>query len=170
MGKTIITIIVLAAVAVGGFYLQKHFATKKTDDTTKTPTGQVESGKKMSFGVFAAQGGSYECTVHQHINNVDTDGKVWLNNGLAYGEFDSVYNGNKVANYLIVRDGYTYTWSSLSPMGIKIPVSDSNNGGSASGSYSWGSEQIGDYDCVPWTANASKFVLPSSVTFSELSK
>jgi hypothetical protein len=54
--------------------------------------------------------------------------------------------------------------------GYKVAVKDTSgtvNAGST-GTYSWNADQIGDYNCIPWKADASKFVVPTSITFKEI--
>jgi hypothetical protein len=55
--------------------------------------------------------------------------------------------------------------------GFKSEVSaDAEGDGSAgtSGDYSFNADQIGDYDCQPWTVDNTKFTLPVGVTFQQI--
>jgi hypothetical protein len=59
-------------------------------------------------------------------------------------------------------------------MGFKVKIPDSannvngNTNTDVQGTYSWNAEQIGDYNCEPWTVDQSKFELPKGITFTEL--
>ncbi|MEJ0001840.1 MAG: hypothetical protein WDN09_01490 [bacterium] len=44
-----------------------------------------------------------------------------------------------------------------------------DTGAGASGTYSWNADQIGDYNCTAWTADAAKFALPASIKFQDMS-
>ncbi len=137
--------------------------------TTPSPT----SGKKIAFSEFVKKGGSYECTVDQYIGgnySVKTEGKVFLSNGNIRGDYSVKAQGMDIKGSVIVRDGYAYTWSSMMSQGYKVAVKDTAgtvNTGSA-GAYSWNADQIGDYNCIEWKADASKFVVPTSITFKEI--
>lgn len=142
-----------------------------TDDWTDTPG---TDGKKMAFSAFIKQGGSYECTVNQSIDGMDSTGKVWLNNGMIRGDYSVKANGVDIRGSTIIRDGFAYTWSSAFPMGFKVAVSEDANGSIGAGAsvsgktYSWNANQIGDYDCDSWKADASKFTIPSNITFQAI--
>lgn len=75
---------------------------------------------------------------------------------------------------MIVKDNFTYTWSPLmAGKGFKAKVVEVVGGDAVvdtgtSGTYSFNATQIGDYDCVDWTVDESKFTLPSTVTFTEI--
>src|SRR5262249_52707139 len=69
----------------------------------------------------------------------------------------------------MVSDGqYVYVWTSVAPMGFKAKITA---GSDASGAASGGQQdfygQNYDYDCKPWIADESKFLIQSNVTFSE---
>lgn len=144
-------------------------STAPASETTQTP---AESGKKMAFSEFIKQGGAYKCTINQSVAGVDTVGTTYINGGLIRGEYKTQTQGINVTSSLVVRDGYTYTWTSMAPtMGFKAKVAETagaNTGAAMSASYSWNAEQIGDYSCEAWSAEASMFVVPSSVTFREV--
>ncbi len=177
MAKVISVIVLLLVIVAGGYmYVSRNNTTISPEkeayksDKEKINTEVVPSGKKMAFASFVKQGGSYQCTVHQYVNDTDTVGDVYLDNGKIRGEFKTTYNGMNIDTSFIVRDGYTYTWTSAMPtMGFKAPVVDSETTGSAdtSGTYSWNNDQIGDYDCKAWAADQSKFAIPTSVKFTE---
>lgn len=138
-----------------------------------TPMGNTPpDGKKMAFGQLVAQGGSYECTVNQYVGETVSQGTVYTSGTLVRGEFNSKANGLDINTSLIVRDGYTYTWTSMAPkMGFKAKVaanSEVNPNQETSGTISWNADQIGDYDCKDWTPDLTKFDLPAGVAFQEL--
>lgn len=148
----------------------------KEETASSTEETKVPAGKKMSFDAFMKQGGSYVCTVNQDVGGMTSKGTVYINGTSGQnirGEFTTSVQGMNIGTSLIVRDGFTYTWSSMMPTtGYKVAVSKSDVGANvnqgASGSYSWNAEQIGDYDCKPWTVDATKFDLPKTVKFTEV--
>lgn len=170
--KTIIWILIIGAVAFGGYSLvhKRDSAVVKTEEQQVPVEKSEEStGKKMAFAQFVKQGGSYQCTVHQAVSDFDTTGKVFINKGNIRGEFSTTAEGKGVTSSILVRDGFTYVWSSMAPKnGVKMAVKAGagDTGASMSGTYSWNAEQIGDYDCAPWVADEATFAVPTTTTFT----
>ncbi len=179
--KIALGIAIAAALGVAGFYGFKDGtqAVKQDNETVATTTAQSEdTGKKVAFEQLAKQGGTHKCTVTQTVGPVTSQGTVYMDKGLIRGEFAADYSGQKINIYFIMRDGFTYTWNSMMPtLGYKIkndttvPVGNVN--ASASGTITPNSpngylDQIGAYDCTEWTANASFFTPPTTVTFKAM--
>ncbi len=171
--------IILAVVVVlgGGFFAYKtmHAPDQKSDVVVGEKSESTTAGKKIAFSELLKQGGSYECTVNQYVQNIESKGTVFINKDQIRGDFKTQTQGINVDSSFVVKDGYTYTWSSmLGGRGMKIKNQvpeggmSGNTGASASGQYGFNAEQIGDYDCKAWTVDESKFTPPSSVTFTEL--
>ncbi len=175
MNIKLIASIVIVVAAVAGF---AYFQTDKTpadivqEYSAPQQEAPAESGKKMAFSEFLKQGGAYKCTVNQSVAGTDTAGTTYIHNGLIRGEYSTKTAGMNIATSLIVRDGYSYTWTSVAPtMGFKAKVVDNavvNTGAAMSASYSWNAQQIGDYNCEAWAADDSMFTVPASVTFKEI--
>lgn len=180
MSQTKIIISAIAAlIVIGGGYVlftQSKTATPNTQmgagAETKSTEVAVTSGKKMAFSEFMKQGGSYKCTVIQSVNNTDTKGITYMDGGMIRGEYNISTQGMSITSTLIVRDGYTYTWTSMAPgMGFKARVVEQeaiSEKAGMSGTYAFDAKEIGDYDCTPWTPDASMFALPQGVTFTEI--
>ncbi len=162
------------SVAVSKYFTVTGGKLASTAATPTTPTGD----KKIAFSQLIDQGGSYKCTVHQYVQNTDTVGTVYIHGDKLRGEFNVKAQGMNMDTTLIVREGYTYTWTSMAPtMGFKVKVATSggesnttvtqNNGGTA-GNYAWNADQIGDYTCDTWTVDETQFSLPTSVTFQAI--
>jgi hypothetical protein len=165
---------VVIVVALGAFLVtkgnSKSTLSDNTDPLIETPG---VSGKKMAFSEFAKHGGSYKCTVTQYLDagmTQSTQGTVYLDGGKIRGEYATKVQGMNIDTSVIVRDGFAYTWTSMMPNGYKIAVNQTagDTGAAASGAYSWNDKMIGDYNCVTWAVDQSKFTLPSGVTFQEI--
>lgn len=174
----IIISVLLAGAVIGGVYFlrsdkvsENQIQDQEQIQNEQSQDSQV-SGKKMAFADFVKQGGSYECTVNQYVAGTETSGKTYISGGMIRGEFQTSVQGLNITTNMIVRDGFTYTWSSMAPtMGYKAPIAEGAEGDTStgmSGTYSFNAEQIGDYDCSPWTADLSKFTLPAGVNFQEI--
>lgn len=174
--KIFLTIGIVAV--IGLFFILKQPKTNiASEQTGQNEQGNVvnenNSEKKMSFSTFLEQDKEpYECTVSQYIDEgmtQTTEGLIFLNNGNIRGDFETNVSGMNIKTSTIVKDGFVYTWTNMSPFGFKSKVVDGKKDldTDTSGTYSWNSEQIGEYDCRPWVPQDSKFELPN-MTFQEM--
>ncbi len=138
--------------------------------SAETSTTSVKlSGKKMAFSEFMKQGGAYKCTVTQTVATMTTNGTVYLYGAKVKANFAVSVAGQSIDTSMILRDGYSYTWTSNSPTkGFKTKIVNNaeNNQTSPKGTYTWDGSQIGEYDCSPWIAENSMFEIPSTITFT----
>jgi hypothetical protein len=132
----------------------------------------VVSGSYSIEGIMAL-GKPYICNFEKMdgaskiVGTVQTDGQkihgqFRIKTELVKTEFDS---------YLIVRDGDTYAWTSLAPIGYKskLAKSASVNASPSAQSQIVGTKDKMDYNCKPWTqVDQSVFVPPTSIIFSEM--
>jgi len=138
-----------------------------TATTTATTTPEKPAGKKMAFSEFMKQGGSYQCDVTQTVATMTTSGKVYIHDKLVSGKFSVSVAGQTVETNMIMRDGFSYTWTNLGKnTGIKTKVDAPATGGTAPSTMTWTGAQIGDYNCEPWTADDTKFEIPTTITFT----
>lgn len=178
MTKTITGIVVVVAIAVAAYFIffrgstssgiyQSQTSTERGAMTQGEMGEQPTSGKKMAFSEFIKQDGSYKCTVSQDVGGANTMGTTYVSNGMVRGEYNVSSQGMNMNTFFILRDGYSYTWNSVMTGGIKMRVAQTGTdiGSSASGSYSSNTDQIGDYNCESWTADSSKFAIPTNITF-----
>lgn len=178
----------LFAVVGGAFYGVTSYVNKDTEvtpsqvSTTTTPvievlvatttastTSGVPSGKKIAFSEFMKKSGSYKCTVTQTVATMTTNGTVYLDEGKVKADFAVSVAGQSFNTSMIVRDGYSYTWTSNSPtkgFKTKIAGGTESNSTSSKGTYTWDGSQIGEYSCDSWVAEASMFEVPKTVTFT----
>lgn len=177
MSKTLIGIIIAAVVLVGGYFA---FNKNKVADMmeaqnniARETSATSPTEKKMAFNEFIKSGGSYKCEVKQAMSDMENSGTVYIDGEKLRGEFSTIAEGKTMDTSFVMKDGYSYTWSSASPaMGFKMKINTdakANSNASTSGTYSWSAEQIGDYNCEAWTVDQSKFSLPSNVTFRDMS-
>lgn len=169
MSKTLISVLVLAAVIVGGYFIiHSNKGVPATPEVfTETQTGEQmteTNGKKMAFSEFIKNGGTYKCEVKQAMSDFENSGTVYIDGANVRGNFSTVAEGRPIDTFFIVKDGYTYTWSSAAPtMGFKMKVV-ADASADTSQTYDW-KQGVGDYNCEAWTADASMFTPPASVTF-----
>jgi hypothetical protein len=162
------TIAGLIIIGGGGWYAASHShpqgsAPAPAADSTAA-TAEAEGTFTGSLRELGARGGDYTCTMHTDSGNVPTDGTLYVSGENIRGDFASNYPqmGN-VETHLIADGATLYLWSSLLAHGIKtdeMTESDTSADGSIDANRSY------TYDCKAWSADASKFVLPTDITFA----
>jgi hypothetical protein len=185
LGKSIIGIIIIGLIVLGGYFYtrssndadtvseteattsQTNNQTVPVSGTTTEPSKVPTSGKKVAFSEFIKQGGSYSCTVSQTTAEATSQGKVFISGDKVRGEFTTTVNGQTMTMSFLALDGYTYTWTSMMPtMGYKIKSNAQVGANSdAAMASAWNASSVGDYNCEAWSVDATKFEVPSSVTF-----
>ncbi len=186
--KIIISALVAVIVLGGGYMALKSQETKdavsqesvKTNEqgtepkVNETETTGTPSGKKMAFSEFLKQGGAYKCTVNQNIQDTETQGVTYIDGDIIRADYTIEVEGLTMTSSMIVRDGYTYSWSSMAPqMGFKSKIAEAEPTANdidtgMSDSYAWNADQIGDYNCDAWNPDKATFALPAGVTFTEM--
>lgn len=172
MNNILLKVLIVLAVVVGGYmYFAGDRGVEEVTSSINENTTNESVGKKMAFAEFMKQGGSYKCTVRQSVNDVDSNGTIFVSNGMVRGSFTTTVSGKETMSNILVRDGFTYVWSADMPVAMKIAIPktevEANVNTGMSGSYAWNAEQIGDYDCDTWNADQATFAVPTGVQFMD---
>ena len=165
--------IVLAVIVIGIVVVAIVTKSKPTENSKQL----VQNQENTSFEDFVKNGkGSYVCNVEQKVSDFESKGIVYIQNGETMqtrkisGEFKTIAEGMNVTTNFIMKDGFSYTWSSMLPTtGFKVKVQEQTGDTSTqtSGTYGFDTKQIGSYDCKNWTVDENKFIIPTSIKFIE---
>ncbi len=158
------TIAAVVIIGGGAWYLsQTPPATKEAvQQETTTNTGTT------TFADFVAQGGSRSCTVTVNNPTAPATGVVYVSGSEIRADFVAkpvTANGMEISAHMIQTGGYVYSWTDMIPQGVKVAMTNSS-GAAASQGFDMNAQVA--YDCTPWIVDASKFVVPSTVTFMEV--
>lgn len=175
MSKTLISVLVLGVVLVGGYFIVKNGkgidTTTPAMENTQNAEGQMEATgeKKMAFSEFIKQGGSYKCDVKQAMSDFDNTGTVYVDGAKVRGDFTTVAEGMTVTTSIVSESDYTYVWmngvNGLPASGFKTKNKvDATTG---TGGFTWNPETVGDYNCEVWQVDEAVFALPTDITFQE---
>lgn len=172
MNKNVMVVgaVLLVVVVGGGAYIASRGPSAspydtKGDSTSEENTEVVGGTYSGSLADLGKRGGNYECTF-SHISNAgDSSGVVYVSGKNMRGDFQSVAHaagGFSVESHMIAKDGFTYTWTPLSPSGFRARVVEGETGGGAAteGAYA-DQNQIYEYECSPWSVDESKFTPPA---------
>lgn len=176
MAKSLIWVLGIVVIGVGAFFIVKN---KDGQDMVKDDFAEVlpqgdepsDNSRMMSFSSFVKEGGTYKCTVHQNVGDMESNGTVYMDTGNLRGEFSTIAEGKTINSTFILKDGYSYGWSSMGSIGYKVPIDENTgtvSGTAESGTYTFAYDTVGSYECNPWTADSSFFVVPSTITFVDI--
>ncbi|MDB5244210.1 MAG: hypothetical protein JWN18_80 [Parcubacteria group bacterium] len=171
-------IVVVVVLLGGGYYFMHQNGVQSVEQTngvegssSTTTTTTTVSGEKFngSFTELASRTGSWKCTIDATASGTGTTGTTYVSSGKVRGDFTTSTSNNGTFESHLISDGqYSYTWSSMMPQGIKIKMTADQTGIAANGATSGSASSANSsyaYNCEPWTADASLFVAPASVTF-----
>lgn len=85
------------------------------------------------------------------------------------GDFTAKEASTTVSGHMIVVNNESYTWTDLSKQGIKMAINTSEaeaSAGSENSNQSVDLNQNVSYHCSAWAEDASKFSLPTDITFT----
>lgn len=148
---------------------------KDTEDT------KTDSSMKGSMFDLLKSGDNLVCTFNSTSETGDVEGTTYISNNKMRGDF-VIKDGISNMTSSMISDGeWLYSWSSAMPQGMKMkldqfadqdstnpdtPVSNENTDQTPLDDL----KQDYDYDCDSWSVDASKFVIPTDVTFVDYSE
>jgi hypothetical protein len=180
--KIIVIVVILILLGGGAFYLfhKSQKAAMQSEQTTMQPqSGQMTTQKKSLFDFFS-MAGSQKCTFTNKENG--GSGIVYTSSGKMRGDFQSVDNGKTMASHMINDGKYIYYWSDGAKSGYKMSLDfvkqqaaqvsmapGNSSSQQQTPSQAVNMKQQDDYSCSPWSEDASLFVLPTDVSFTDYS-
>lgn len=176
MNKNMIigAVVAIAVVAGGGYYFMNGAAVDPmvADDSgmylNPDSDGSVQAGKfSGSLADLAARTGSWKCTVDTSTVEAVSSGVTYVSGGKVRSDFSSSVGGyGNIETHMIADGEYVYSWTSMMPQGVKAKMTASSGGAdTATAGASADANVRYSYDCQPWTADPSLFVVPSDITF-----
>lgn len=149
-------IVVLVVIAGGAYFFMKDSAS----------VGIETPPQFMSLKDLRGRTGQQTCTFTSTTQNSQSQGTVYLNNGMMRGNFTSVANGQSVASHMIVKDDSVYVWSDGLAQGYKMDVSTLDTPPSQGSQSGIDATAPVGYDCKAGNIDSSVFELPAGITFS----
>lgn len=173
--------ILLTLILVTGTVLLIKGGSKEDLQTSGEEAAQEETVAKeetVDENVFSGslkdlitRGGNYKCEFTHSSDVADSSGTIFIAGEKIRGNFVSLAKpaNAKVESYMITDGGFSYVWSSMMPMGMKIKIDMQNLPevqNPTAGSFDY--NQNLDYSCEPWTIDESVFTVPQDIKFTEL--
>ncbi len=111
--------------------------------------------------------GTAQCTFTHTNESGDSKGTVYVANGLLRGDFVSTVSHMTIESHVIVDGEFAYSWSPISPSGVKALLSEHTGATSGVAGIEYASDSM-DYRCTSWEIDTSVFSLPSGISFVEI--
>ena len=176
MNKTSLIVVAVVLIGAGAWYMMSSndTGTEVTDSSVES-TSEAETGTvagKRSMRDLMAMDTPQMCTFNHETEAAASAGTVYTANGKMRGDFNSATDAGNVESHMIMDGGHMYMWSSAMPQGMKMAVDQNARAGTGAGA-SQGQmvdyNQALDYNCQPWSADASMFIRPGGVEFMDMS-
>ena len=123
-------------------------------------------------------GKTLKCTYSTDTQGASISGTSYIAGKNMRGDFESTDpTGNKIQSHMISDGTWVYTWTSASPQGFKMNISDAESkastpsaSGSTNGQNLDAFKNNVDFKCNPWVEDASLFQVPSDIKFTDFSE
>jgi hypothetical protein len=162
-------IVLLAGVGVVA-YRQMNQAGSPPSSSSETASPQNAQESRGSLRNIFGLGQNLTCTF---TNEDGSGGTVFVAGERVRGDF-TMTGAQGGAMHVVQSDGYTHMWTDGSTQGTKIKIetdaSTQTQEETAKTGQSLDLNAQVDYSCSPWGVDASKFVLPAGVTFTDYSE
>lgn len=182
MNKTtlIIGVVVILLLVGGGAYFL--LGKSSNSNPIKSVQNQVTklTTEHKSLADFFSMTGSQKCTFSDRTSN--SSGTLYIGDGKMRGNFQSTDNGKTTASHMINDGKYVYIWTDgqkngykmsteiVKQQAAKVTIEPGNNTQSqAPSSGPVNMNQQADYSCGSWSVDATQFILPQGVTFTDYS-
>lgn len=139
-----------------------------------------EGGLTASLKDLMGMGKSQKCTWSVAEGDNKSEGMVYVDGEKFRQDITAVQDdGTEILAYVVSDGEWIYQWSSASKEGTKMQISEmekmgqeAQTGGGANDQRKIDEEinQNFDYNCEGWNADASKFVVPSDVVFTDMTE
>jgi hypothetical protein len=157
-----VALVAVAVLALGAWMVVGKGGTPKVgSSTTQTQNTTLKN--------LIAMGGSNKCTFSSSTQNSQSDGVVYIANGQMRGDFTSVAAGKTIQSHMIVKDNTSYIWSDTAAQGFKMSFDAMATQNDANPQASVDPNAQVAYSCSSWGTDANMFVLPTNITFQDMS-
>jgi hypothetical protein len=180
-----LVIVVIAAFAVGGsvYYTKNKSANSERPEektgvqgngelnaeaNAKVKTDVSLGGKgKGSLRSLLAMTKDTMCTYSGTSAGTTVSGTMYLSGGMMRGDFVTTSQSSGSVDSHMIKNGDTmFVWSGNQGAKMDMKMLDQNADANQKGSVDL--NQDVDYTCKDWTKDASKFVIPTTVTFVDI--
>ena len=170
----IVAVIVILALLGGAAYLSLSKSSKNQKETAKVtpaPTTSATSANNTTLAGLLALGQNLRCSFNTNETSTETStqGTFYVSNGNVRGDFVVKSADGKENQMSMIRNGdESYIWGPSLPTGIKMKLSLDQFTKNQQASQFANVNQKTNYNCIPWNVDASLFIPPANVTFTDV--
>jgi len=168
----IVAVVVLLVVLVGGYYFMKKGPSKPS--TTSNTASQDSSPKSLKDLLMS--GIAQKCTFSSTTSTGSSDGTTYMASGKVRGDFSMTTDSKTTKSHMIVDGKTSYIWTDGQTTGFKTTIPDetaatpgSQTTNATVNNSASSFDQKADYKCEAWSVDQSLFILPTGVTFKDMS-
>ena len=174
VGIVIAAVIIILVVAVGGiFFLKSSKAPAMPKPTTTvTPTKALKTNSVILEQLWGFCRAEKLSPAQLPILTIKAPAQFYVADKKFAGDFNMKDAAGKATTAHIISDGTDiYIWSSAMNGGIKMSLAAAKSAATnAQNNQSVNINQNVSMNCGAWTVDASKFIVPTNITFSDMSK
>lgn len=160
--KVIGVLLAIVVIAAGVYYI-----TNSDRITAGLIGGQAQMpAGPTSLKELIASGVSQKCTFSDDSSGAQTSGTVYVGSGKVRGDFSATSQGKVMGMHMIADGSEMHTWIDGMTSGFSMSMDATQSGTNTQQSFD--SDKKIDYRCESWAVDASKFVLPSDITFQDV--
>ena len=160
-------IVAVVIIAAAGFFLFKKPTQTPQESTITQPTQLEESQTKGSIKNLLAAGKNQTCTIKYPVGEQMGEGTVYVSGKNLRGDFTITSAEKTFDSHMIQDETYMYSWSSLSPQGVKMKIAELEKVQASPTAESVDLNQEVDVNCSSWSVDSGKFTPPADVNFME---
>lgn len=178
---TLMVVAIIVALLIGSafFFMKRPSTSTKTDSSTGSmmnkdedsdndnDTSMMPNGKNTLMGLMGMSK-SLQCDFdYTTEGKAGSKGKIYISGKKVRGEFENEVDGKPTMMSMMQDENYTYVWGTVMPEGIKIAVPKDSK--TPQQNQYFDPNQPMNVNCKTWGVDQSKFVVPSDVTFRDMS-
>lgn len=172
----IVAVVIILALLGGAAYLSlsksstnQGITAKVTSAPTTSPTSANPANNTTLAGLLAL-GQNLRCSFNvKATSGESTQGTFYVSNGNMRGDFVMKNTAGKENQMSMIRNGNeNFIWGPALPTAIKMNLSLDKLAANAQTSQFGNVNQKTNYNCVPWSVDASLFTPPANIKFTDI--
>ena len=169
-----IALVIVALIVLAGIGGAVYF-------TSQTNTGEAQPGQPsggdqgdgqaatvQSLAELLASGKAQECNFSDENDQSRSEGVMFFGSGKMRGDFTVQSSGQTIRAHMVSDGEVVYSWMDGIGSGSKFKIQSGTSAGTGSQSNTFDVQKNLSWRCKPWRVDASLFVVPSNISFTDL--
>jgi DNA-binding transcriptional regulator of glucitol operon len=164
--------LVAVIIVIGAAWMLIRKGTGSPSAGTSSSTAQTSNAPQTqttTLRSLIAANTPQMCTFSKTTAQMQSQGTVYVGNGMMRGDFTTYVAGQTTESHMIVKDNTSYMWTSVSPQGFKMSFDQVATQSDTNPNPTLDPSAPTDYSCSSWSYESTQFELPTTVTFRDMS-